>query len=278
LRSSHCVYDATGLARAHPQWGPLARPYAVWLHGIEVWRDLSAAHLRAIKGAKVCLSNSAYTLKRFEAKHGALPGGRVCWLGTEDEDVPPDVERSGPPAALILGRIEAEESYKGHAELIDAWPQVCAAAPGARLIIAGGGSGLEMIRQRASMSPVSSNIEILGFVPEADIAKLWRRAHVLAMPSRGEGFGLVYVEAMRFGLPVIASVHDAGQEVNADGVTGFNVDLDAPGQLADRMGRLLSDTTLASRMGGAGRARWKEHFRANRFLERLKAELTQFLR
>ena len=101
------------------------------------------------------------------------------------------------------------------------------AVPGARLVVAGTGPDSDRIRARAVA--LGSSIEFRGFVPENAIQQVWDEADVFAMPSRGEGFGLVYVEAMRQGLPVVASVHDAAPEVNRDGITGFNVDLDRPG-------------------------------------------------
>jgi phosphatidylinositol alpha-1,6-mannosyltransferase len=81
------------------------------------------------------------------------------------------------------------------------------------------------------------------------------------MPSRGEGFGLVYIEAMRQGVPVIASIHDGAREVNVDGETGYNVDLDQSGELTARLITLLSHPVLRHRMGAAGQQRWHEHFR-----------------
>jgi phosphatidylinositol alpha-1,6-mannosyltransferase len=98
------------------------------------------------------------------------------------------------------------------------------------------------------------------------------------MPSRQEGFGIVYVEAMRHGLPIIASVHDAGQEVNMDQVTGFNIDLDRPGELAERVILLLRDANLAQWMGIAAAARWREHFAWTAFRKRLEPILAEFLR
>src|SRR5256885_6444386 len=95
--------------------------------------------------------------------------------------------------------------YKGHVEMIDAWPAVNSAVADARLVIAGSGPGLEEIRRRAAQSPAASAIEVRGFVPEEQMTGVWADASVLALPSRGEGFGLVYIEAMRHGIPVIAS-------------------------------------------------------------------------
>ena len=91
---------------------------------------------------------------------------------------------------------------------------------------------------------------------------------MFAMPSRGEGFGLVYIEAMRHGLPVIASRQDAGQEINIDGETGFNIDLGSVTELPDRIIYLLENPDLAQAMGLAGYKRWAEHFRYGAFKER----------
>ena len=106
-----------------------------------------------------------------------------------------------------------------------------------------------------------------------DQTEAWRQAHVFAMPSRVEGFGMVYVEAMRQGLPVIASMQDAGQEVNIDGETGRNVDLNRPGALESALVELLSDADHARRMGEAGRRHWNRAFRYSNFKERFLGAL-----
>lgn len=241
----------------------------LWIHGIEIWGDLTAERQKVLRGADRILSNSAYTLARFQERHGALPQATVCWLGTEEDD-PVDAPAAfdGPPTALIVARMGLSEYYKGHEELIDAWPRVVAAVPKARLVIVGGGDAKGKVVAHAAASPVAANIEVKGFVSESELAAIWREAHVFAMPSRGEGFGLVYIEAMRHGLPVIASVHDAGQEVNVDGETGYNVDLDRASALEESLIDLLSDADRAHRMGEAGRRRWTGTFRYGAFKQR----------
>ena len=122
-------------------------------------------------------------------------------------------------------------------------------------------------------SSASGNIELLGFVPEDKMPQIWQRAHVMAMPSRGEGFGLTYIEAMRQGLPVIASCQDAGQEVNVDGLTGFNVDQSDLSTLTERLLELLENTDLARGLGQAGQMRWHTNYRYSLFAERLAQNL-----
>ena len=272
LGSTRAIYDSVGTARAHPRIGRLRIPYATWIHGIEVWYDDNPDRRRALLGSELVLVNSQFTLDKYQSRHGALPQARVCWLATEEDEPPIASARfDGPPLVLMVGRIDRDQNYKGHAELIGSWPRIVSAVPAARLVIAGSGSGLSAMRERAARSSAAANIEFLGFVPDEMMPKLWQCAHVFAMPSRNEGFELVYVEAMRYGLPVIASVHDAGSEVNVDGETGYNVDMGRPGDLAERLIDLLRGPDAARKMGMAGQARWRQYFRYSAFADRLRA-------
>lgn len=277
IGATHAIYDSVGTARAHPRLPFARRPYGVWVHGIEVWYGLRPDRERALRGADLVLVNSQFTLDRFQSLHFPLPNAKVCSLATEHDDEPLPVERSDtPPTVLILSRIDLDQLYKGHVELIEAWPSVVSAVPEARLVIAGDGSGLETVRRLARDSAVSSRIDVVGFVPERDLEQLWRKAAVFAMPSRNEGFGIVYAEAMRAGVPVIASVHDAGKEVNADGETGYNVDLDRRGELGDALVTILRDEGKRRSMGHAARARWRTKYRRSAFDERFVALVGDF--
>jgi len=273
-----CLYDTLGLSRAHPRLPRLGGPFAVWAHGIEAFEDMRRDRKRALHRASKVITNSNYTLEKHQNLHGPLKDASVCWLATEHDD-PPDSPAAfdGPPTVLIIGRLDAAEHWKGHNELIACWPRVVDAVPDARLEIAGGGTGLERVQALCRSSRAADRIEVLGFVPEERIEALFRRAHVFAMPSRQEGFGITYIEAMRFGLPVIASVHDAGAEVNVDGETGYNVDLDRPEELGDRLIELLRDTDKARELGRAGAERWAAHFRYSNFAERFLGIWREFI-
>jgi len=270
--SSHFMFDAVGVARARPRLPGFARPYGLWMCGTEVWEGLTSSSARSLRNASLKVAISQHTVDRYRELHGDATTIPVCWLGTE-EDEPPQLgpDFRGPPSALIVGRIDQDERYsKGHAELVEAWPSVVAAVPDAKLLVVGGGSGLAALREKVAASPVAGSIEVAGFVPEDRMPDYWRRAHLFAMPSRGEGFGFVYVEAMRYGLPVIASVHDAGQEVNAEGVSGHNVSLDRPGALVGAVTALLSQPRLRNSRAIGASERWRNHFRYSTFSGRFR--------
>lgn len=267
---THFIYDCGGMARAHQRLPAPRRPNLVFILGIEVWPGtLHPGQVRAVARANLVVSISAHTRSRAASVNPRFGDAPVCWLGTEDDDPPPPAgPPAGPPRVLILSRLD-DMAYKGHAELIGCWPAVRAAVPDAVLTVAGSGPAEATYRRLAADCGLPArSVEFRGFVPEADLLRLWAETTAFAMPSRGEGFGLVYIEAMRHGVPVVASVHDAGREVNLDGTTGYNVDLDRPDELPDRLIRLLRDRDLAARLGAGGAARWAEHFRYSAFRDR----------
>jgi len=278
LNHSHFIYDFVGMARAHCRFPFLRRPFLTWIHGIEAWEDTRPDRVAWARRADVLVSNSAYTRDRAERVHGGFAGAKVCWLATETDELPPSRPgASGPPTVLMMGRFDPGGGYKGHRELVECWPKVVSAVPDARLVFVGRGPGVSVIRQLAAQSTVSSHIEFRGFVPEEGLESVWSEASVFAMPSRGEGFGLVYIEAMRHGVPVVASVHDAAPEVNLDGVTGFNVNLDKPDELPERLIFLLKSPDRAAKLGNNGRERWRKHFRYSCFRDRFLPILREFL-
>ncbi|HET8938399.1 MAG TPA: glycosyltransferase family 4 protein [Polyangiales bacterium] len=270
------LYDFAGVVRAHPP-AAFARPYLTWMHGIDVWENARPDHLDRLRAADLLLVNSDYTRDRATRLHSGLERARVCWLATEtDEPAPPRLD-DHPPTVTILSRIDASENYKGHRELIEAWPGVRKLVSDAQLVIAGDGSGRHALEQLARRSAPDAGIQFLGFVPDAQVPTLLRNSDVFAMPSRGEGFGLAYIEAMRFGIPVVASVHDAAPEINLHRVTGLNVDLTRSAELSAALSQLLAEPELARSYGAAGRARWAERFCFARFRERFSRHLADLI-
>jgi phosphatidylinositol alpha-1,6-mannosyltransferase len=252
-----------------------AAPYGIFLHGIEAWRDLSATQRRVLEGASLRLANSAYTITRLQAAHPWLGPVWECPLAIhiESAQVTPATAKIGPPTVLIVARMSAEERYKGHDQLLEAWPAVRSRIPGARLVVIGEGDDVERLRGKAGRLGLGAHVFFTGFVDDAELEVWYREASLLAMPSREEGFGLVYLEAMARGIPCIGSVHDAAGSVIEDGVTGCLVDQSDSLGMARTISRLLADQSLRQRMGAEARRRVEANFTYSRFRHRLLMQI-----
>jgi phosphatidyl-myo-inositol dimannoside synthase len=265
------VFDLLGPARVQA-WlpAPLRAPYLVPLYGIEVWRPLGWDRRRALALAAVRLAISRYTVERARPFIPDPDGVRILPLALEERDPEGAVDLElvshlGTGFLLTVGRMASGERYKGHDQVLEALPRL----PGARLVVAGDGDDRPRLAARALeiglMSPKGGRVTFTGFVSEATLTELYRRAAVFVMPSLGEGFGLVYLEAMRAGKPCVAARGSAADEVVAHGETGFLVDREDPKELESVLSRLLASPDLARRLGEAGRRRWREQFSLERF-------------
>jgi phosphatidylinositol alpha-1,6-mannosyltransferase len=238
------------------------RPYAIFLHGIEAWHPLPPSGRRTLDGAALLIANSHHTAARVRDANPGVGEIHVCPLALDPDTIgiaAAAEERSlrgrGAPLVLMVGRLVAAERYKGHDQVLEAWPAVRARVPAARLCIVGGGDDQERLTGKAAALGLADAVEFTGFVSDEERAALYERAWVFAMPSQGEGFGLVYLEAMARQLPCIGSRQDAAQEIVQDGVTGYLVDQPDISSLAGRLIALLTDEQARHAMGRAGRAR-----------------------
>lgn len=113
-------------------------------------------------------------------------------------------------------------------------------------------------RRLARKEGVTDRVTFAGEVPDEELATILRTGHALAVPSRYEGFGIVYLEAMSFGLPVVATTAGGAAEAVDHGETGFLVDPDDPRAVADAIRRFADRSQLAE-MGVAARRRYERH-------------------
>jgi phosphatidylinositol alpha-1,6-mannosyltransferase len=225
------------------------------------------------------IANSEFTLAKFREvnpRFADIPSG-VCYLPARslgDGSLQSgQVDNRSSERVLIVGRLWGRGLRKGQRELIRVWPKVLCRFPSAQLCIVGGGQGYSELKQLISSLGITDSVHLTGPVSDEELTELYAGAAVYAMPSEGEGFGLVFAEAMARGLPCIASRSDAGQEVVVDGVTGFTVDREKPDELLRAVCTLLGDEDLRRRMGGAGRRRVIEKFSLASFNDRMERVL-----
>ncbi len=254
--------------------GFLRKPFAVQLHGIEAWEEPLSP---AVHGARLRIAPSRFTARRTReahpsigpiavCPHGLLPLSAQGDRGAVDEAL---LARVHARSALIVGRLWPNERRKGHDQLLDCWPIVRQSVPDAQLVIAGTGDDLERYRRKAIAVGIADAVVFAGFVSLATLDALFERVGVFAMPSRQEGFGIVYIEAMRHGLPCVGATDDAADEPIIHGETGFLVEQTDLGLLAEAISATLRDPALRARLGAAGRRRFEAEFTFERYRDRL---------
>lgn len=253
----------------------IRRPYAVFLHGIEAWRPLTTAQRRLLAAA-VRITNSHYTANRISAAHPGIGPIAVCPLALPPRPHlhrgPADaalLRRLGSRVVLVVGRMSAAERYKGHDQLIAAWPGVLARVPDSQLVIAGDGDDRARLTAEVAARGLSGSVIFPGFVTPDTLSALYDHCALFALPSRGEGFGLVYLEAMCHGKACVGSVHDAAAEVIEDGVTGRLVVQDDISGISRTLAALLLDDEARERLGRTGEARLQRLFSFEQFERRI---------
>jgi glycosyltransferase involved in cell wall biosynthesis len=109
------------------------------------------------------------------------------------------------PVILTVARLTSGDRYKGVQHLIEAMPAICAAVPGARLRVAGRGNDLPRLQALARRLSLEPFVEFLGFISDESLADELSACRLFALPSRKEGFGLVFLEAMACSRPCLGA-------------------------------------------------------------------------
>lgn len=172
------------------------------------------------------------------------------------------------PEALVVGTVGRLQRWKGQHLLLEAVALCAPAVPGARLVVVGGSPGgfdagyPRELRRLASRLGIADRVVFAGW--RDDVARCLSAFDIFVLPSRDEPFGIVTVEAMAAGLPVVATDGGGTREIVADGVTGLLVPTGDASAMAGAILRLAGDRRRAGSLGRAGRARAEEAFTAER--------------
>ena len=255
-----------------------ARVVAV-LIGVEVWGPIGRVVRFALRRAWRMLAISGATRDRFRAAHPELAGldVQVCepavpGTGTAGPGIAGQAEPwSARPAALIVGRMAAGERYKGHDALIEVWPDVRAQVADATLLVVGTGDDAERLRLKAGRL-AGTGVVFTGALSPARLEAAYRACAFFAMPSSGEGFGLVYLEAMQRGKACLAAP-GAAEEIIQHGVTGIIVDPGDRQALVTALVTLFRDVAWRETLGQAGRRVVEARFTLAHLAGRLRVSL-----
>jgi phosphatidyl-myo-inositol dimannoside synthase len=261
-------------------------PYWVILHGIDVWCELAPSKVEALRGAQQLVAISKFTLESTSARHG-LEKSKSAFLpptfsideSSASKKAAGVLESGSAPIVLTVGRLAASERYKGHDVMLDAWPAVLREIPDARYIIVGDGDDRARLQERAREMGFADSVIFKGSVSSAELQSCYDECQVFALPARtemdpraprGEGFGIVFLEAMAHAKPVVGPNVGAPPEFIHDGEHGLLVDPVNPAKLAQALVELLAHPDRARRMGGAGRKWVRERYSYEMFRERLR--------
>jgi phosphatidylinositol alpha-1,6-mannosyltransferase len=256
-------------------------------HGHEVgWSMLPAARsaLRRIgEHTDVVTFVSRYTRSRFASAFGPRAALEHLPSGVDVNAFQPDpAARAQLRARYGLGQrpvvvcVSRLVPRKGQDMLIRALPQIQQLAPGAALVLVGGGPYRSTLQNLATLTGVHTDVVFTGGVPADELAAHHCLGDVFAMPCRTrgagldvEGLGIVYLEASASGLPVVAGQSGGAPETVLAGETGRVVDGRDVEQIATTVGGLLADPELAARTGAAGREWARTQWRWDRLAQRL---------
>ncbi len=228
-----------------------------------------AVERRYLRSVDAFVFNSRTTRQRVAALRGnalpphvvAYPGGDRLRPEVTPEAVAARARQPGPLRVLFLGNLIPR---KGLDVLLKALARLAPAEAVADVV----GSDTfapayaRQMRRLAADLGLRRRVRFHGHQDDAALRDLLMQAHVLAVPSRYEGFGIVYLEAMGFGLPVIAGVRGAAWEFVTEGENGFLLPAETPAaieRLAAHLRRLHHDRETLARMGIAARRRYEGH-------------------
>lgn len=254
------AYAASVLLRA-PLW--------LQLHGIEAWAPRLSLTRRIISQARIATSISRFTRKRFLSWAPINPVKVKVLPCTCSEAFRPGPKPSllvnryhlaGKKVLLTTGRLSSAERYKGHDKIIEQLPVLLKEHPDLVYMVVGDGDDRDRLRALAEKLGVAERVIFAGEVSEADLPDYYRLADFFAMPSTGEGFGIVFLEAAASGLPILAANAGGSPDPLLDGKAGLLVNGD--GELLENLGRLLdmrAATSPQDAVRGFSFLNFKEH-------------------
>lgn len=228
-------------------------------HGIEVWRPLSALKRRMLEACDLVMPVSHFTKEKMMALYGLSPAKFHVVNNCLDPFLqPPQTSEKGGDLLkryglsrdnkilLTLTRLSHKERYKGYDEVLMALKALKKEIPELRYLIVGKYDTAEKARldRLVLQQGLEDEVVFAGFVPDNELAAHFCLSDIYVMPSRKEGFGIVFIEALFYGKPVIAGNVDGSVDALAAGKFGFLVNPDHPEEIKQSIKHILA--------GGAG--------------------------
>jgi phosphatidyl-myo-inositol dimannoside synthase len=248
---------------------PFRIPYTVMVHGKEVWEPLSPALRTALQEADEIWTVSRYSRDRSAASNQLdVSKMRLMPCAVDGDRFSPGeksaalMERYGLADAKVMvtvARLWSGDIYKGVDMTIRALGAIAAAIPDVKYLVIGRGDDQPRLARLAAELGVGDRVVFAGFVATAELPEHYRLADAYVMPSQ-EGFGIVYLEAMACGVPVLAGDADGSADPLQDGALGWRVPHRDAGAIASACIEMLQPE-------GAGQERRNREWLRGRSLE-----------
>ena len=288
-------HDLPSLVLAfHPNLGPPAEwarrsspgaKLAIVSHGIDAWKPLPGARGRALHRSDMAVAPSRYTCERLGTAQ-RVPANRIFRLpwslplttselleSLQSVSLPPDFP--GGRVVLAVGRWAHSERYKGADLLIGSVAQLRKTFRDLHLVLVGEGDDLPRLEQLAAATGASRNIHFIRGASNEALAACYSRAEIFALPSSGEGFGFVFLEAMAFGKPVIAAAVGGATDIVRHELNGLLISPGDSTQLSAAITRLLNEEGLRSDLGKQAKETIRTEFSATEFVGRVEVLLRE---
>lgn len=224
-------------------------PMVLQVHGIDVWQAPNALRHACLKRVKAIWSVSQFTRDRMNdwanlplSLYTLTPNTihpERYGMAPKRPDMLLRYGLQGKKVILTLARLDSRERYKGIDEILQVLPDLLQQEPSLCYLIAGDGDDKTRLLAKAQSLGVANHVVFAGYVPESEKADLLRLADVFAMPGRGEGFGIVYLEAMACGVPVVGSLLDGSRDALKNGELGLLVNPDDQSNLKTVLSQAL---------------------------------------
>jgi phosphatidyl-myo-inositol dimannoside synthase len=260
--------------------------YWVVAYGIEVWGKLPKLKRRALVRSDRLVAISAFTREQLIRRQGVLPERTYLLPPTlETEWLSRAVTRAANPrqerrpTLLTVSRLNETERYKGHDVVLRALLEAREKVPGVLYVVVGDGDDRPRLEKLTKSLGLGNSVRFVGGVSFEELMTYYRDCDVFLMPSntvldesapKGEGFGIVFLEAMAYGKPVIGPNFGAPSEFICDGKHGLLVNPEDSGDVARALIDLLTSPKRAQEMGAAGRDWVQREYCYEQFCKRVR--------
>lgn len=213
----------------------------VMAHGIEVWHPLKGFKRWMVQHADRIISVSEFTKSKLLDLHVSDPKKITVLHNCLDPFFPAPMEyhkpdyllqrygiQPGQKVLLTISRLNIHEGYKGYDQVFQCIPKLLTHYPNLQYILAGKYDAAEKQRLETLIRQlgIEKHVQIPGFIPDAELTDHYQLADAFVMPSKKEGFGIVFIEAMACGTPAIGGDQDGSPEALRPGVLGYTTDPD----------------------------------------------------